>query len=42
MRTLKYIGAAVAVLLLAAVIAVHGLLRASLPHLDGVHPRARA
>jgi penicillin amidase len=36
MRTLKYVGAAVAVLLLAGVIAVQVLLRLSLPHLDGV------
>ena len=35
MRTLKLIGAAAAVLLLAALGAVYGLLRASLPQLDG-------
>ena len=36
MRTLKYVGAALAVLLLGVVIAVPVLLRLSLPHLDGV------
>src|SRR5260370_24300287 len=35
MRTLKYIGAAAAVLLLAALTLGFGLLRASLPRLDG-------
>jgi len=35
MRTLKLIGAAAAVMVLAALGSVYGLLRASLPHLDG-------
>ncbi len=37
MRTLKYIGAAAALLLLAALTLGMGLLRASLPRLDGAH-----